>query len=92
MMDVLFKVSGGGLGMATVKCDVCGGTFSQSYLASHKRLAHGKNNSPAASLASEDETVHVIVSLYGGLSAEGRRRVLRLLTAKNKKGREIQQG
>jgi hypothetical protein len=78
--------------MATVKCDVCGGTFSQRYLTSHKRLAHGKGNGSAASPTSEDETVQMIVSLYGRLSAEGRRRVLRLLTAKNKKGREIQQG
>lgn len=78
--------------MATVKCDVCGGTFSQSYLASHKRLAHGKSNSLAASFTSEDEAVQAIVSLYGRLSTEGRRRILRLLTAKDKKSREIQQG
>ncbi len=90
-MDVLVKGSGEAFQMATVKCDVCGGTFSQSYLASHKRLAHGKGNGSAASPTSEDEAVEAIVSLYGRLSAEGRRRVLRLLTAKNKKGKEIQQ-
>ena len=78
--------------MAMIKCDVCGGTFSQKYLTSHKRLAHRKGNGSPASPRSEDEAVQVIVSLYGRLSAEGRRRVLRLLTAKNKKGREIEQG
>jgi hypothetical protein len=78
--------------MATVKCDVCGGTFSQRYLTSHKRLAHGKGNGSATSPTSEDDAVQTIVSLYERLSPEGRRRVLRLLTAKNKKGREIQHG
>ena len=65
--------------MAMVKCDVCGGTFSQSYLASHKRLAHAKGNGSAASPSSEDEAVQAIVSLYGRLSAKGRMRVHRLL-------------
>ena len=78
--------------MATVKCDVCGGTFSQRYLTSHKRLAHGKGNGSAASPRSEDEGVQAIVSLYGRLSPSGTRRVLRLLTEKDKKGKEIQQG
>ncbi len=77
--------------MATVKCDVCGGTFSQRYLTSHKRLAHGKGNGPAVSPTSEDETVQLIVSLYGRLSAKGRMLALRLLTAKDKKGKGIQQ-
>ena len=77
--------------MAMVKCDVCGGTFSQRYLTSHKRLAHGKGNGSPASPTSEDDAVQAIVSLYERLSAEGRRRVLRLLTTKNKKGKEIQQ-
>ncbi len=77
--------------MAMVKCDVCGGTFSQRYLTSHKRLAHGKRNESAASSTSEDEAVQAIVSLYGRLSAKGRMRVLRLLTEKDKKGKEAQQ-
>lgn len=77
--------------MATVKCDVCGGTFSERYLTSHKRLAHGKANGSAASPTSEDDAVQAIVSLYGRLSAKGRSRVFRLLTAKDKKGKEIQQ-
>jgi len=77
--------------MAMVKCNVCGGTFSQSYLASHKRLAHAKGNASAGSRNSEDDAVQVIVSLYGQLSAKGRMRALRLLTAKNKKDKEIQQ-
>ena len=69
--------------MATVKCDVCGGTFSQSYLASHKRLAHGKSNVPAVSFTSEDEAVETIVSLFERLSAKGRKQVIRLLMRKN---------
>jgi hypothetical protein len=69
--------------MATVKCDVCGGTFSQSYLASHKRLARGKTNVPAVSFTNEDEAVEAIVSLFGRLPAKGRKQVVRLLTRVN---------
>jgi len=70
--------------MATVKCDVCGGIFSQSYLPSHKRLAHRKNSLAAARPITEKEAIQKIVSLYESLSVKGRRRVVRLLTAKDK--------
>jgi hypothetical protein len=72
--------------MATVTCDVCGGIFSQSYLPSHKRLAHGKNRPAAAGPITEKEAIRKIASLYESLSVKGRKRVVRLLTAK---GREI---
>jgi hypothetical protein len=73
--------------MATVTCDVCGGTFNQSYLASHKRLAHGKSKASATSQAGEEETIQTIVFLYGRLSARGRTRVVGLLTEKGKKSK-----
>jgi hypothetical protein len=72
--------------MATVTCDVCGGIFSQSYLPSHKRLAHSKNRPAAAGPITEKEAIRKIASLYESLSVKGRKRVVRLLTAK---GREI---
>jgi hypothetical protein len=75
--------------MATVRCDVCGGTFSQKHLASHKRLAHTKIGASAASSPtlpiSEKETIQKISSLYESLSVEGRKRVMRLLATIEKK-------
>lgn len=66
-----------------VKCDVCGQTCSQSYLNSHKRLAH-KKTEPAVSTAHEPETVQAILLLYGQLSDRSqeivRRRILGLGT------------
>jgi hypothetical protein len=72
--------------MATVTCDVCGGIFSQSYLSSHKRLAHSKNRPAVAGPITEKEVIRKIASFYESLSVKGRKRVVRLLTAK---GREI---
>jgi hypothetical protein len=77
--------------MATVRCDVCGGIFNQSYLASHRRLAHGKSKRSTAPDAVEDETIQTIVSLYEALSPEGRKRVMRLLGEKNRKKEEDKQ-
>ena len=71
--------------MATVRCDVCGGIFNQSYLASHKRLAHGKSKGATAPNAGEDEAIQTIVSLYEELSAEGRKQAMRLLAGKTRK-------
>jgi len=73
-----------GARMATVTCDVWGGIFSQSYLPSPKRLAHGKNAPSAVRPSTEKEAVQKIVSLYESLSVKARRRVGRLLTAKDK--------
>jgi hypothetical protein len=66
-----------------VKCDVCGGIFSQRHLASHKRLAHTRNLASAAAPITQKEVIQKIVSLYESLSVQGRKRVLRLLTEKN---------
>lgn len=57
-----------------VKCDVCGKVSNSSYLASHKRLAHGKRLT-AAYCASEPEAIEVIASLHARLSEEGKRKV-----------------
>jgi hypothetical protein len=73
--------------MATVKCDVCNGIFSQSYLASHKRLAHAKKgaSSAAATIAPipEKEAMQKIASLYESLSVKGRKRIIGLLAMKD---------
>ena len=82
-----------GIRMATVKCDVCGGIFNQSYLPSHKRLAHSKNNPSTATPTTEREAIQKIVSLYERLSVKARKRVVHLLTVKDKgvqKGQKIQ--
>jgi len=72
--------------MATVRCDVCNGIFSQSYLASHKRLAHAKKGASAATAPiTEKETMERIVSLYGSLSVKGRKSIIRLLSANEHK-------
>jgi hypothetical protein len=76
--------------MATVTCDICGGIFSQSYLPSHKRLAHRKNSPSVAQPGTENEAIRNIVFLYEGLSVKGRKRVIRLLTAKDKEVRKDQ--
>jgi hypothetical protein len=78
--------------MAIVRCDVCGGTFSQRHLASHKRLAHTKIGASAASPTalpiSEKGVIQKISSLYESLSVEGRKRVMRLLAVIEKNGPE----
>jgi len=71
--------------MATVKCDVCGGVFSESYLTSHKRLAHSKNDLSSVAAITENEAIRKIASLYESLSVNGRKHVVRLLTAKDQK-------
>src|SRR5258708_33162531 len=71
--------------MATVKCDVCGGVFSESYLTSHKRLAHSKNDLSSVAAITENEAIRKIASLYESLSVNGRKHVVRLLTAKEQK-------
>ena len=76
--------------MATVRCDVCGGIFNQRYLASHRRLAHGKSKGSTASDSGEEEAIQTIVSLYEDLSHEGRKRARRLLAGKSRKKEENQ--
>ncbi len=76
--------------MATVICDVCGGIFSQSYLPSHKRLAHTKNRPATAGPITEKEAIQKIASLYESLSVNGRKRVVLLLTAKGREAHKDQ--
>jgi hypothetical protein len=77
----------GGFRMATVRCDVCNGIFSQSYLASHKRLAHAKKgaSAPAPAPITEKEVMQKIASLYESLSVKGQKHIIRLLSAKEQK-------
>ena len=74
--------------MSTVTCDVCGGIFSHRYLASHKRLAHKKNRASAAAPVTQKEVIPKIASLYGSLSVNGRKRVIRLLAKMDQKDNE----
>jgi hypothetical protein len=80
--------------MATVRCDVCNGIFSQSYLASHKRLAHAKRGESNAAVpsapVSEKEAMQKIASLYESLSVKGRERVIRLLAGRDQKNQNDQ--
>jgi hypothetical protein len=80
--------------MATVRCDVCNGIFSQSYLASHKRLAHAKRDASTAAAASapisEKEAMQKITSLYESLSVKGRERIIRLLAVRDQKNQNDQ--
>lgn len=78
--------------MAMVRCEVCGRTFNQSYLASHRRLAHGKRKETIAPDAGEDETIQTIVSLYEELSAEGRNRAIRLLEERTRRAKKTGSG
>jgi hypothetical protein len=91
-MDNRTGEQGGLFRMATVRCEVCGGIFNQSYLASHSRLAHGKSKGPTVREPGEDQTVRTIVSLYEELSPEGRKRAMRLLAGKNRKKEETSGG
>ena len=79
--------------MATVTCDVCGGIFSQRYLASHKRLAHAKNGASTAAPITEKRVIQKIAFLYESLSVKGRKRVIRhlsLIEQKFQSGQRIQ--
>jgi len=58
-----------------VNCDICGKMSSKSYLASHKRLAHGKRITPTYSTNNEAEALEVIISLYAKLSDQRKREV-----------------
>ena len=71
--------------MATVNCDICGGVFSQSYLTSHKSLAHSKNDPSPVAPITENEAIRKIASLYESLSVNGQKHIVRLLTAKDQK-------
>ena len=51
-----------------VRCEVCGKIFNQSYLGSHKRLAHPKDSGGPVSPEGELRVVNKILSLYQQLS------------------------
>jgi hypothetical protein len=93
---LLWTAVWGTIRMATVRCDVCGGIFSQSYLASHKRLAHTESGAstaaPATAPTTEEAVIGRIASLYESLSVNGRKRVIRLLGVKDQtiKDRRVQ--
>ena len=63
-----------------VKCDVCGRLYNQSYLTSHKRLAHDRKNATPFSI-DETKAVDTIIALFRQVSAKTRKDVLDRLTA-----------
>ena len=65
----------------TMKCDVCGGLYNQSHLSSHKRLSHGKRETPSGSSKQEPPSLKVIVSMYEQLPDEWKKEVLHRLAA-----------
>lgn len=58
-----------------VKCDVCGRSYNQRYLTSHKRLSHKKKSSAATSV-DEAKAVDMILALFMQISAEAKKDVL----------------
>lgn len=59
-----------------IKCDICGGHFNERFLASHKRLAHGRKTGP-----NEQEIVEQMLSLFKRLTKDGKQNLLRRLSS-----------
>lgn len=57
-----------------VKCEVCGKVSNQSYINSHKRLAHGIGRANSL-LAGEPQKLQAVLALYAQLSEEGKRQI-----------------
>jgi len=53
-----------------VKCNICGKTFNDRYVNSHKRLAHQAKSKRARTRLSEPEMIQEILFLYKHLSEE----------------------
>ena len=58
-----------------VECGICGKSFNQRYVNSHKRLAHKKKSHPGSSARNEQEVIEEILVLYESLSDEKRTEV-----------------
>jgi len=67
--------------LKVVRCEICGGLYSQSHLSSHQRLSHGKSKAAPASAKSEPETLKTILSLYERLTEEEKKEVFSRLSA-----------
>ncbi|HEY6947019.1 MAG TPA: hypothetical protein VI431_17905 [Candidatus Acidoferrum sp.] len=63
-----------------IKCDICGKIYNESHLATHKRLSHGKRETPP-SAQNGTASVEVILSIYKKLPEEWKKEVLTRLTA-----------
>ena len=61
-----------------VRCDVCGKLLSTSTVKSHKRLAHAR---AIVVVASEEDALPKIMSIYKTLSPEKKREVLTSLAS-----------
>lgn len=68
-----------------VKCDICGKIYSQSHLGSHKRLSHGKRESPSRSSKDDSAALEEILSLFESLPEEQKKEVLSRLAASGKR-------
>jgi hypothetical protein len=56
-----------------VKCDICGQISNESYINSHKRLAHRHAAQRTEPTQTEPEMLKAILDLYGQLSEENKR-------------------
>lgn len=66
-----------------VKCEVCGGTYNQKYVSSHRRLAHAKAKATASTTHSDPEALAAIFSMYEQLSDNGKKEVRERITRVN---------
>jgi hypothetical protein len=64
-----------------VKCDICGGLYSESHLSSHKRLSHGKRKRSLRSFKNQPASLELILSLYEGLSEDQKKELRERLAA-----------
>jgi len=68
--------------MAIVKCDVCGGTYSDRHLKSHQRLAHPPAKSP--SVPEHDAIAQQISLLFEKLPKKAQKEVIARLSSGRK--------
>jgi hypothetical protein len=67
------------------KCDICGQISNESYLKSHKRLAHRIPSAQNVNSAqTEPEMVKAILALFGQLSDENRHLIRSYLQARSR--------
>jgi hypothetical protein len=59
-----------------VKCEICGGHYNERFVASHKRLAHGRKGA-----VKEEEILDKIQSLFERLTPNSKQYLLNRLSA-----------
>jgi hypothetical protein len=67
--------------MTMVKCEICGCTFNEKFLASHKRLSHRRKTKTSPEPTTDPEIAETILSLFDRLSKDSRRDIVKRLAA-----------